>query len=75
VTLKFSLTVLDFIVIYLMAVVGTLNAIWIRNYKERQKRKAMIEMFIDHVSEQIKTEEDFKDITKRLKREMGDDNE
>lgn len=74
-TLKFSLTVLDFIVIYLMAVVGTLNAIWIRNYKERQKRKAMIEMFIDHVSEQIKTEEDFKDITKRLKREMGDDNE
>jgi hypothetical protein len=58
-----------------MAVVGTLNAIWIRNYKERQKRKAMIEMFIDHVSEQIKTEEDFKDITKRLKREMGDDNE
>ena len=74
-TLKFSLTVLDSIVIYLMAVVGTLNAIWIRNYKERQKRKAMIEMFIDHVSEQIKTEEDFKDITKRLKREMGDDNE
>lgn len=74
-TLKFSLTVLDFIVIYLMAVVGTLNAIWIRNYKERTKRKAMIEMFIDHVSEQIKTEEDFKDITKRLKREMGDDNE
>lgn len=74
-TLKFSLTVLDFIVIYLMAVVGTLNAIWLRNYKERQKRKAMIEMFIDHVSEQIKTEEDFKDITKRLKREMGDDNE
>ena len=74
-TLKFSLTVLDFIVIYLMAVVGTLNAIWIRNYKERQKRKAMIEMFIDHVTEQIKTEEDFKDITKRLKKEMGDDNE
>jgi len=75
VTLKFSLTVLDFIVIYLMAVVGTLNAIWIRNYKERQKRKAMIEMFIDHVSEQIKTEEDFKDITKRLKREMGEADE
>jgi hypothetical protein len=75
VTLKFSLTVLDFIVIYLMAVVGTLNAIWIRNYKERQKRKAMIEMFIDHVSEQIKTEEDFKDITKRLKKEMGEDDE
>jgi len=75
VTLKFSLTLLDFIVIYLMAVVGTLNAIWIRNYKERQKRKAMIEMFIDHVSEQIKTEEDFKDITKRLKREMGEDDE
>jgi hypothetical protein len=75
VTLKFSLTVLDFIVIYLMAVVGTLNAIWIRNYKERQKRKAMIEMFIDHVTEQIKTEEDFKDITKRLKKEMGENDE
>lgn len=74
-TLKFSLTVLDFIVIYLMAVVGTLNAIWIRNYKERQKRKAMIEMFIDHVTEQIKTEEDFKDITKRLKKEMGENDE
>ena len=74
-TLKFSLTVLDFIVIYLMAVVGTLNAIWIRNYKERQKRKAMIEMFIDHVTEQIKTEKDFKDITKRLRKEMGEDDE
>jgi hypothetical protein len=74
-TLKVSLTVLDFLLVYLFAVVGTLNAIWIRNFKERQKRKAMIEMFIDHVSEQIKTEEDFKDITKRLKREMGEDDE
>jgi hypothetical protein len=55
--------------------VGTLNAIWIRNYKERQKRRAMVEMFIDHVTEQIKTEEDFKDITKRLRREMGEDDE
>jgi hypothetical protein len=74
-TLKVSLTVLDFFLVYLFAVVGTLNAIWIRNFKERQKRKAMIEMFIDHVSEQIKTEEDFKDITKRLRREMGEDDE
>jgi hypothetical protein len=74
-TLKVSLTVLDFLLVYLFAVVGTLNAIWIRNFKERQKRKAMIEMFIDHVSEQIKTEEDFKDITKRLRREMGEDDE
>lgn len=73
--LKFSLTVLDFIVIYLVVMVGTLNAIWIRNYKERQKRRAMVEMFIDHVTEQIKTEEDFKDITKRLRREMGEDDE
>ena len=74
-TLKFSLTVLDFIVIYLVVIVGTLNAICIRNYKERQKRRAMVEMFIDHVTEQIKTEEDFKDITKRLRREMGEDDE
>lgn len=74
-SLKFSLTVLDFIVIYLVVIVGTLNAIWIRNYKERQKRKAMVEMFIDHVTEQIKTEEDFKDITKRLRKEMGEDDE
>jgi len=74
-TLKVSLTVLDFLLVYLFAVVGTLNAIWIRNFKERQKRNAMIEMFIDHVSEQIKTEEDFKDITKRLRREMGEDDE
>jgi len=75
VTLKFSLTVLDFIVIYLMAVVGTLNAIYIKNYRERQKRRAMVDMFIDHVTEQIKTEEDFKDITKRLRKEMGEDDE
>jgi len=75
VSLKFSLTVLDFIVIYLVVIVGTLNAIWIRNYKERQKRRAMVEMFIDHVTEQIKTEEDFKDITKRLRKEMGEDDE
>ena len=74
-SLKFSLTVLDFIVIYLVVIVGTLNAIWIRNYKERQKRRAMVEMFIDHVTEQIKTEEDFKDITKRLRKEMGEDDE
>ena len=74
-TLKFSLTVLDFIVIYLMAVGGTLNAIYIKNYRERQKRRAMVEMFIDHVTEQIKTEEDFKDITKRLRKEMGEDDE
>ena len=73
--LEVSLTVLDFIVIYLVVIVGTLNAIWIRNYKERQKRRAMVEMFIDHVTEQIKTEEDFKDITKRLRREMGEDDE
>ena len=74
-TLKFSLTVFDFIVIYLMAVVGTLNAIYIKNYRERQKRRAMVDMFIDHVTEQIKTEEDFKDITKRLRKEMGEDDE
>jgi hypothetical protein len=73
--LKISLTVLDFIVVYLIAVVGTLNAIYIKNYRERQKRRAMVEMFIDHVTEQIKTEEDFKDITKRLRKEMGEGDE
>ena len=74
-SLKFSLTLLDFVVVYLVAVVATLNAIWLRNSRERQRRRAMVEMFIDHVTEQIKTEEDFKDITKRLRREMGEDDE
>lgn len=73
--LEVTLTVLDFIVIYLISVIGTLTAIYIRNFKERQKRKAMVEMFIDHISEQMKTEEDFKDITRRLRKDMEGDNE
>lgn len=73
--LEVTLTVLDFIVIYLISVIGTLTAIYIRNFKERQKRKAMVEMFIDHISEQMKTEEDFKDITRRLRKDMEGGNE
>ena len=72
---QITLSIVDLAVIYLISVVGTLTAIYIRNSGERRKRRAMVEMFIDHVTEQIKTEEDFKDITKRLRKEMGEDDE
>jgi hypothetical protein len=58
--------------LYLIMFLSYLSAIYFSKWRDRIKRQEMIEDFLDHMADKMKTEEDFNEIVRRMRRDFGD---
>lgn len=58
--------------LYLIMFLSYLSAIYFTKWRDRIKRQEMIEDFLDHMADKMKTEEDFNEIVRRMRRDFGD---
>jgi len=58
--------------LYLIMFLSYLSAIYFTKWRDRIKRQEMIEEFLDHMADKMKTEDDFNEIVRRMRRDFGD---
>ncbi len=58
--------------LYLIMFLSYLSAIYFAKWRDRIKRQEMIEEFLDHMADKMKTEDDFNEIVRRMRRDFGD---
>lgn len=70
---EITLTILDTLVIFAVVVVGNLFSIGYVRFRDRLRRRQMMEDFLSHIQEKIQTEEEFQEIVDRFRKDMRDD--
>ena len=58
--------------LFLIMFLSQSTAIFFVKWRERVKRQAMVEDFLDHMTQKVQTEEEFNEIIKRMRKDFGD---
>lgn len=72
INLNSLLIVLGSIWLFLIMFLSQSTAIFFVKWRERVRRQAMIEDFLDHMTQKVQTEEEFNEIIKRMRKDFGD---
>jgi len=72
INLNSLLIVLGSIWLFLIMFLSQSTAIFFVKWRERVRRQAMIEDFLDHMTQKVQTEEEFNEIVKRMRKDFGD---
>ena len=72
INLNSLLIVLGSIWLFLIMFLSQSTAIFFVKWRERVKRQAMVEDFLDHMTQKVQTEEEFNEIIKRMRKDFGD---
>ena len=72
INLNSLLIVLGSIWLFLIMFLSQSTAIFFVKWRERVKRQAMVEDFLDHMTQKVQTEEEFNEIVKRMRKDFGD---
>ena len=72
INLNSLLIVLGSIWLFLLMFLSQSTAIFFVKWRERVRRQAMIEDFLDHMTQKVQTEEEFNEIVKRMRKDFGD---
>ena len=58
--------------LFLIMFLSQSTAIFFVKWRERVRRQAMVEDFLDHMTQKVQTEEEFNEIVKRMRKDFGD---
>ena len=72
INLNSLLIVLGSIWLFLIMFLSQSTAIFFVKWRERVRRQAMVEDFLDHMTQKVQTEEEFNEIIKRMRKDFGD---
>ena len=72
INLNSLLIVLGSIWLFLIMFLSQSTAIFFVKWRERVRRQAMVEDFLDHMTQKVQTEEEFNEIVKRMRKDFGD---